>query len=120
MIRNVGGWNSLRKVRAEETLHARSVKHVEKSSRNERRHLGQEFRLSAVALVEEQGYTKAQALVIHENLLRTWRMTYGKVGGIVEGIGTGGTGVSSEGESASSHGAWHIKKSTAFVTNEKN
>jgi transposase-like protein len=48
------------------------------SSRNERGHFGQEFRLSAVALVEEQGYTNAQALVIHENLLRTWRNKYGK------------------------------------------
>ena len=52
-----------------------------KSSRNKRRHYGQEFRLSAVAMVEEQGYTNAQAareLDIHENLLRTWRTKYGK------------------------------------------
>jgi transposase len=52
-----------------------------KSSRKERRHYGQEFCLSAVAMVEEQGYTNAQAareLDIHENLLRTWRTKYGK------------------------------------------
>lgn len=46
-----------------------------KSSRKERRPYGQEFRLRAVAMVEEQGYTNAQAARepnIHENPLGTW------------------------------------------------
>ena len=52
-----------------------------KSSRKERRHFSQEFRLNAVAMVEEQGYTNAQAARepdIHENLLCTRRKKYGK------------------------------------------
>ena len=95
-----------------------------KSSRKERRHYGQEFRLSAVAMVEEQGYTNAQAareLDVHENLLRTWRKKYGK---------------KSEGSLSESDQAELdrlrkenlrlrmerdiLKKATAFFANEKN
>ena len=52
-----------------------------KSVKRERRIHSHEFRLSAVSLVEDQGYTNAQAareLGINGNLLRTWRKKYGK------------------------------------------
>jgi len=52
-----------------------------KSEKRERRSYGAEFRRNAVSLVEDQGYTNAQAareLGIHQNLLRTWRKKYGK------------------------------------------
>ena len=52
-----------------------------KSGNQTRRVHSQEFRLSAVSLVEDQGYTTAGAareLGIHENLLRTWRTKYGQ------------------------------------------
>ena len=52
-----------------------------KSVKRERRSYGDEFRRNAISLVEDQGYTNAQAareLGIHQNLLRTWRRKYGK------------------------------------------
>ena len=52
-----------------------------RSEKRERRSYGDEFRRNAISLVEDQGYTNAQAareLGIHQNLLRTWRRKYGK------------------------------------------
>ena len=52
-----------------------------KSVKRERRSHSHEFRLNAISLVEDQGYTVAQAardLGINQNLLRTWRKKYGK------------------------------------------
>lgn len=46
-----------------------------KSEKRLRRKHADEFRRNAVSLVEEQGYTTAQAareLGINDNLLRTW------------------------------------------------
>jgi len=51
------------------------------SEKRVRRKHSDEFRRSAVSLVEDQGYTTAQAareLGINDNLLRTWRKKYGK------------------------------------------
>jgi transposase len=51
------------------------------SKKRERRSFTDEFRRNAISLVEDQGYTTAQAareLGIHQNLLRTWRKKYGK------------------------------------------
>jgi len=52
-----------------------------KSGDRVRRSYSQEFRLNAVSLVEDQGYTVAQAsreLGVHANLLRKWRQKYGR------------------------------------------
>ena len=60
-----------------------------KSGKRERRVYGDEFRRNAVSLVEDQGYTNAQAareLGIHQNLLRTWRKKYGKSGSGSSGL----------------------------------
>jgi len=60
-----------------------------KSGKRERRSYGDEFRRNAVSLVEDQGYTNAQAareLGIHQNLLRTWRKKYGKSGSGSSGL----------------------------------
>lgn len=51
------------------------------SEKRVRRKHSDEFRRNAVSLVEDQGYTTAQAareLGINDNLLRTWRKKYGK------------------------------------------
>ena len=52
-----------------------------RSEKRTRRNHSHEFRLSAVSMVEGQGYTTvaaARELGINENLLRTWRKKYGK------------------------------------------
>ena len=95
-----------------------------RSGKNGRRVHSDEFRRSAVSLVEDQGYTNAQAareLGIHENLLRTWRKKYGK----------GSEGVLSESEQDELARLRKenqrlrmerdiLKKATAFFANEKN
>ena len=60
-----------------------------KSEKRERLNYGDEFRRNAVSLVEDQGYTNAQAareLGIHQNLLRTWRKKYGKSAAELSGL----------------------------------
>ena len=60
-----------------------------RSGKRERRNYGDEFRRNAISLVEDQGYTNAQAareLGIHQNLLRTWRKKYGKSGSGSSGL----------------------------------
>jgi len=52
-----------------------------KSVKRVRRNHSHEFRVNAISLVEDQGYTVSQAardLGINQNLLRTWRKKYGK------------------------------------------
>ena len=52
-----------------------------KSGKRVRRTHSDEFRRNAVSMVEDQGYTTAQAareLGVNQNLLRTWRKKYGK------------------------------------------
>ena len=52
-----------------------------KSEKRVRRIHSDEFRRNAISMVEDQGYTTAQAareLGINQNLLRTWRKKYGK------------------------------------------
>ena len=52
-----------------------------KSVKRVRRTHSDEFRRNAVSMVEDQGYTTAQAareLGVNQNLLRTWRKKYGK------------------------------------------
>ena len=52
-----------------------------KSVKQVRRNHSHEFRRNAISMVEDQGYTTAQAareLGINQNLLRTWRKKYGK------------------------------------------
>ena len=56
----------------------------ERSGDNQRRVYSDEYRRSAVAMVEQQGYTNAQAareLGINGNLLRKWRAKYGQKSG---------------------------------------
>ena len=48
-------------------------------SKNERRKYSEEFKLEAVKLVTDQGYSVAEAarnLGIHPNLLRNWKLKY--------------------------------------------
>ena len=52
-----------------------------KSVKQVRRKHSHEFRRNAISMVEDQGYTTAQAareLGINQNLLRTWLKKYGK------------------------------------------
>jgi len=61
----------------------------QKSEKRVRRKHSDEFRRNAVSLVEDQGYTTAQAareLGINDNLLRTWRKKYGKSAAADSGI----------------------------------
>ena len=54
-----------------------------------RRSHSDEFRRSAISLVEDQGYTTAQAareLGINQNLLRTWRKKYGQSAAAESGL----------------------------------
>jgi transposase len=97
-----------------------------KSGKRERRVYGDEFRRSAVSLVEDQGYTNSQAaheLGIHENLLRTWRRKYGRSAAESSGL--------SESERDELERLRKdvgrlrmerdiLKKATAFFANEKN
>ena len=60
-----------------------------KSEKRLRRRHSDEFRRNAVSLVEDQGYTTAQAareLGINDNLLRTWRKKYGKAAAAESGL----------------------------------
>ena len=95
-----------------------------KSGRQTRRTHSHEFRLSAVSMVEDQGYTTAAAareLGIHENLLRTWRTKYGKKS-------EGSLSESEQEELARLRKEVSrlrmerdiLKKATAFFANEKN
>ena len=97
-----------------------------KSVKQERRSYGDEFRQNAISLVEDQGYTNAQAareLGINQNLLRTWRKKYGK-------SAAGSSGLS-EGEQDELDRLRQenrrlrmerdiLKKATAFFATEKN
>jgi transposase len=97
-----------------------------KSVKRERRSYGDEFRRNAISLVEDRGYTNAQAareLGINQNLLRTWREKYGK-------SAPGSSGLS-EGEQDELDRLRQenrrlrmerdiLKKATAFFANEKN
>lgn len=96
------------------------------SVKRERRRYVEEFRLNAISLVEDQGYTNAQAareLGINQNLLRTWRKKYGKSAAESSGL--------SESErdeldrlrkdvSRLRMDRDILKKATAFFANEKN
>ncbi len=95
-----------------------------KSEKQVRRRHSDEFRRNAVSLVEDQGYTTAQAareLGIHENLLRTWRKKYGKKS-------EGALSESEQEELAHLRKEVRrlqmerdiLKKATAFFANEKN
>ena len=60
-----------------------------KSGKRVRRTHSDEFRRNAVSMVEDQGYTTAQAareLGVNQNLLRTWRKKYGKAAGESSGL----------------------------------
>ena len=95
-----------------------------KSGSGSRRQHSPEFRQSAVAMVEEQGYTTAQAareLGIHESLLHRWRQKYGRKS----------EGILSESEQDELERLRKenqrlrmerdiLKKATAFFANEKN
>ena len=97
-----------------------------KSVKRERRSYSDEFRRNAILLVEDQGYTAAQAareLGINQDLLRTWRKKYGK-------SATESSGLSESEQDELDRLRKEVsrlrmersilKKATAFFANEKN
>ena len=96
------------------------------SVKRERRRYGEEFRLNAISLVEDQGYTNAQAareLGINQNLLRTWRKKYGKSAAESSGLSESDRDELDRLRKDVSRLRMDrdiLKKATAFFANEKN
>ena len=97
-----------------------------KSGKRVRRTHSDEFRRNAVSMVEDQGYTTAQAareLGVNQNLLRTWRKRYGKAAGESSGLSESDQEELDRLRKEVSRLRMErdiLKKATAFFANEKN
>ena len=97
-----------------------------KSGKRVRRTHSDEFRRNAVSMVEDQGYTTAQAareLGVNQNLLRTWRKKYGKAAGESSGLSESDQEELDRLRKEVSRLRMErdiLKKATAFFANEKN
>ena len=97
-----------------------------KSGKRVRRTHSDEFRRNAVSMVEDQGYSTAQAareLGVNQNLLRTWRKKYGKAAGESSGLSESDQEELDRLRKEVSRLRMErdiLKKATAFFANEKN
>ena len=97
-----------------------------KSGNRVRRTHSDEFRRNAVSMVEDQGYSTAQAareLGVNQNLLRTWRKKYGKAAGESSGLSEGDQEELDRLRKENRRLRMErdiLKKATAFFANEKN
>ena len=91
-----------------------------------RRTHADEFRRNAVSMVEDQGYTAAQAareLGVNQNLLRTWRKKYGKAAAESSGLSQNDQEELDRLRKENQRLRMErdiLKKATAFFANEKN
>ena len=97
-----------------------------KTEKRVRRNHTDEFRRNAVSMVEDQGYTTAQAareLGINASLLRTWRHKYGKAAAESSGLSQSDQEELDRLRKEVSRLRMErdiLKKATAFFANEKN